>query len=275
MHFTTHELLSGGVRLRLHRGGSGPALVFVHGLTDHGLDWSRLMRACAASHTVVCYDSRGHGQSDDSPTDYHLETLADDLLGLVDALALERPVVIGHSMGGSTAAVAAARAPGRFGGVVLEDPVWGSSRATPDDLAALMPAWAEQVVRRRAQDRATLLAEVLAESPEWDAEDHQLWIDSKQAVRPAALGVLPSFARDWLADARSITAPLLVLTGEPERGAIVDLAAGQALLAARPATTVARFAGTGHQVRRVRFADVVALLHGWLAHPGAGGALAL
>ena len=50
---------------------------------------------------------------------------------------------------------------------------------------------------------------------------------------------------------------LLVLTGEPERGAIVDLAAGQALLAARPATTVARFAGTGHQVRRVRFADAL------------------
>jgi len=275
MHLTTHELLIGGVRLRLHRGGSGPALVFVHGLTDHGLDWSRLMRACAASHTVVCYDSRGHGQSDDSPTDYHLETLADDLLGLVDALGLERPVLIGHSMGGSTAAVAAARAPERFAGVVLEDPVWGSRRATADDMAALIPGWAEQVVRRRAMSLADLLAEACAESPDWDDEDYQLWAESKLMVRPAALGVLPSFVRDWLADARRITAPLLVLTGEPERGAIVDLAAEQALLAARPATTVARFAGTGHQVRRVRFADVVALLQRWLAQPGAGGALAL
>ncbi|HMO55969.1 MAG TPA: alpha/beta hydrolase [Roseiflexaceae bacterium] len=244
-----------GVRLRYHRtGGGGEAVVLVHGLTDHGLYWSALARELAHDYDVVFYDSRGHGASGTSPDGYELTTLAADLVALVQALGLQRPALIGHSMGGSTASLAAATTPGLFRALILEDPVWSSGTGGPPlDLNERRLQWREQIRARQQRDRATLLAEVQAESPSWSAEDYERWIDSKLAVRPEALDVMPSLARNWLADAQQIDCPLLVLTGEPERGAIVDPIAEQALLAAQPLARVLRLSGTGHQVRRERF----------------------
>jgi pimeloyl-ACP methyl ester carboxylesterase len=92
-------------------------------------------------------------------------------------------------------------------------------------------------------------------APGWTDEDYELWAASKVAVRPEALDVLASFARPWVEDARRITAPLLLLTGEPERGAIVDQAAEAALRVVRSDVRFVRLSGTGHQVRRECFAD--------------------
>jgi len=248
------DVLVNGVRLRYHRsGGDLPPVVLVHGLTDHGWYWAALARALAPAYDVVLYDARGHGESDPSPQGYTLDILAGDLVALVAALGLERPAVIGHSMGGSTASVAAAEHPGLFRCLVLEDPVWPDpSRAW--DPASLIASWRANLLENQATPREALIAKQREAAPGWADEDYELWADSKAAVRPEALEVLASFARPWVEDARRIDCPILVLTGEPARGAIVDEAAEAALLAARPDARVVRMSGTGHQVRRERFA---------------------
>jgi N-formylmaleamate deformylase len=259
------DLRVNGVRLRYYRGGGGAPVVLVHGLTDRASYWDRLARALAEDYAVVLYDSRGHGESDPSPGGYTLATLAADLLALGRALGLERPAVIGHSMGGSTAALAAAETPGMFRRVVLEDPVWSSTVRQPSDLEATRDGWRADLLALKQLDRETLMARVRGESPGWADEDYHAWVDSKAAVLPEALDVMPAFARDWLGDARRIDCPLLVLTGEPERGAIVDLAAERMLRDAQPQAAVVRLSGTGHQVRRERFDAYLAAVRSFLA----------
>jgi len=253
--FSQHQIIINSVRLNYYRTGSGPAVILVHGLTDHALYWSALARALAADYDMVMYDSRGHGASDPSPTDYRLETLAGDLATLVGSLGLVRPAVIGHSMGASTASIAAATHPGLFRAIVLEDPVWRS--VTPEgtpDMATVQMGWRADLLTMKAMDRAALLARVRGESPGWSDEDYEQWVDSKRAVNPDALSVLPSFARIWPDDVRAIDCPLLLLTGEPERGAIVDPGAAEIVRQLQPEARIVRINGVGHQVRREGFA---------------------
>lgn len=252
--FTQHQIIINTVRLNYYRAGSGPTVILVHGLTDYALYWSALARALATDYDVIMYDSRGHGASDPSPTDYHLATLAGDLATLVGSLGLVRPAVIGHSMGASTASIAAAANPGLFRAIILEDPVWRS--ATPEgapDWGMLRMGWHADLLSMKALDRAALLARVRGESPGWRDEDYEQWADSKVAVNPEALGVLPSFQRMWPDDARAIDCPLLLLTGEPERGAIVDPGAATIVEQVHPNARIVRLSGVGHQVRREGF----------------------
>jgi pimeloyl-ACP methyl ester carboxylesterase len=114
-----------GVELHYCRtGGSGPPVVVSHGFTDDGYCRLDLARELADDFDVVLYDARGHGQSDAPDGKYGPPQRATDLLGLLDALDVEDPILFGHSMGADTVTVAAARRPDRPRAVVLEDPVW-------------------------------------------------------------------------------------------------------------------------------------------------------
>jgi pimeloyl-ACP methyl ester carboxylesterase len=91
-----------GVSLRYLRvDGSRTPLVFVHGwCCDHTYFAPQLEHFAGLGHTVVAPDLRGHGESDAPEDGYSMRGLADDLAWLVRELGLERPVIVGHSMGG-------------------------------------------------------------------------------------------------------------------------------------------------------------------------------
>ncbi|MGQ9829816.1 MAG: alpha/beta fold hydrolase [Roseiflexus sp.] len=253
-HFTSHDLHLSDVRLRLYRGGRGPAVVLAHGLTDHARYWAPLARALAIDYDVIAYDARGHGLSDSSPDGYSLDLLAADLIALVEALGLTQPAVIGHSMGASTAAIGAATHSGMFRCVILEDPPWRSLLPVDmPDMATARTTWQEDLLAMKAMDDAALLARCRAESPGWSDEDYALWVESKRAVNPDVLDVLPSFVRLWSEDVRRIDCPTLILTGDPERGALFDFGAEQIVRQLHPDVQIVRIPGVGHQVRREGF----------------------
>jgi pimeloyl-ACP methyl ester carboxylesterase len=77
------------------------------------------------------YDARGHGYSDKPDGPYDLATHVADLVGLIRALGLEKPVLMGHSMGGGTVALAAATHPDLARAVILEDPADMLARLEP------------------------------------------------------------------------------------------------------------------------------------------------
>jgi pimeloyl-ACP methyl ester carboxylesterase len=74
---------------------------------------------------VVAVDLRGHGYSDKPPSGYGVENHVNDLLELIAALGLERPIMLGHSLGGSIATFVAEAAGDAIGGLVLLDAVVG------------------------------------------------------------------------------------------------------------------------------------------------------
>lgn len=93
--------------LRVHFrdwGGEGrPPLVLVHGLRDHSHSFDDLARALRDAYHVYAVDLRGHGDSETTPY-YAFGHFVLDLRNLVQALRLERPVLVGHSMGGEVVA---------------------------------------------------------------------------------------------------------------------------------------------------------------------------
>jgi pimeloyl-ACP methyl ester carboxylesterase len=121
--WTEGDVETNGARLHYYRsGGDGRPFVVAHGITSNGRSRVPLVEALAEEYDVVTYDARGHGRSSAPETGWDYPTLAADLAGLVEALSLEDPVLYGHSMGGTTVAVAAATEPDLPHAVVMEDP---------------------------------------------------------------------------------------------------------------------------------------------------------
>ncbi len=113
-----------GVRIAYRDEGSGePPLLFIHGWCCDNSYWDPQVAALSPWHRVVALDLPGYGASDKPERQYHVEGFARDVLGLAGALGLDRPVLIGHSMGGVTSFVAAALEPARVRGIVMVDPV--------------------------------------------------------------------------------------------------------------------------------------------------------
>jgi pimeloyl-ACP methyl ester carboxylesterase len=111
-----------GVNLRYLDTGSGdPALVFIHGWTCNYSHWRNQTSAFSPEHRVLALDLRGHGESDKPEQDYNIAGFAADIQWLIDELGLERPVLIGHSMGGVIAADLARKHPEATRAVVLVD----------------------------------------------------------------------------------------------------------------------------------------------------------
>lgn len=97
-----------------------PPMVLLHAMPLTSESWGPVLPALAGTHRVYAPDLRGFGLSD-YPGRYSLELMRDDVIGFLDALGIERCVLIGHSMGGSVAVLVAEAAPGRLTHLVLED----------------------------------------------------------------------------------------------------------------------------------------------------------
>ena len=92
-----------GVDLFAAVGGSGPAVVLLHGFPQTHLMWRHVAPALAADHTVICPDLRGYGASDappeDGPDTYSARTMAADVVALARELGHERFALVGHDRG--------------------------------------------------------------------------------------------------------------------------------------------------------------------------------
>jgi non-heme chloroperoxidase len=82
--------------------GNGPPLVLVHGVGCSHRDWMPVARRLARRHCVLAWDARGHGSCRPVHGSITLARLAEDLAEMLDHFGLERPVLVGHSMGALT-----------------------------------------------------------------------------------------------------------------------------------------------------------------------------
>jgi N-formylmaleamate deformylase len=118
------HLAVNGVRLHfLEHGAGGPPLVLLPGITSPAITWAFGSERLATFSRVFTLDNRGRGLSSGGPgLAYRLADYAADTAGLIGALGLDRPVVLGHSMGARITVKLAATSPEAVGPLILADP---------------------------------------------------------------------------------------------------------------------------------------------------------
>ena len=174
--------------------GEAPTLVLLHGLTDSGRCWPDAVRRWSGDYRVVTWDARGHGESDRFTPDELRHGVGEihlaDLVAVLEQLAQEgitRPVLVGHSMGGGTAAALAGTRPELVRAVVLEDPALGAGRYSDADEA-------EGARRRVAEARETnahphhAMKQGKRDHPKWPKAEFKPWLEAKQQTDLEMLG---------------------------------------------------------------------------------------
>jgi pimeloyl-ACP methyl ester carboxylesterase/predicted enzyme related to lactoylglutathione lyase len=101
--------------------GKEPTLVFIHGWTCNRNHWKKQMPRLKGRYEIVTLDMAGHGESAAKKSEWTVSGLADGVVEVIEALDLDRVILIGHSMGGAVALTAAPRAKGRVIGIIGVD----------------------------------------------------------------------------------------------------------------------------------------------------------
>ena len=248
-----------------------PSVVLLHGMTDNALCWRRVAQRLEPDYDVLMLDARGHGQSDAPPSGYTAEDHAPDVAGLIDALGLNRPVLVGHSMGAATAAATAAHFPEHVRALILEDPPWGRTIEvlTDEQRRARIADWRAGILKRKTQSLAEIAAYGRHHNPTWDESEFEDWAMSKQQTSPLIAGDIAGRGVRWQDVMRLVRCPVLLITADPERNAIVrpeTVAEAQALC---PTLTTVHIAGAGHNIRREQFEPFMQAVSAYLMGCGA------
>jgi soluble epoxide hydrolase/lipid-phosphate phosphatase len=112
---------TGNIRLAVHELGEGPPLILVHGFPELAYSWRhQLPVLAAAGYRAIVPDMRGYGGSDKPlpVTDYAIQKLIGDIEGLMEALSIERAVIVGHDWGAMLTWQMALLAPERMAGLI-------------------------------------------------------------------------------------------------------------------------------------------------------------
>jgi len=215
-HWESNSIMSNGIRLHYWRTGGDdkPVVVMAHGITDYGLNWAMLASKLEPEYDVIMYDARGHGFSEKPEAPYSLETHVEDLVGFVQALDIHKPILIGHSMGGSVAALTAATYPDLPTAVILVDPPMDEAleRLTED----ILEDWKKAVVAFTVTEKQELMKQARTKyHPGLTMFEYDHWAESKQLVHPNVIDILkgPGFG-DPREIFLKITAPTLILKAE-------------------------------------------------------------
>lgn len=110
-----------GTQIHYVRGGSGPAVILLHGFPEDWYEFRLVMPRLAKAYTVVALDLRGVGESSPSSTGYEAANMAEDVHELVVDLHFDKVYIVGHDIGGMVAYAFARRYPRSARGVMILD----------------------------------------------------------------------------------------------------------------------------------------------------------
>lgn len=256
-----------GIRVNYARIGSQkPPLLLCHGIMDSGACWPRVAAVLSKDYGLIMLDARGHGLSDAPASGYTWQALADDVAGVIAALGLGKPGILGHSMGARTAAVVAARYPDRVGFLVLEDPPWRDP-STVSDHQATVNDYRQRILDRKTMTMEQMIEYTMKRDPglaRWDRSELAPWSAAKNRVSLNVVELLNGDPPPYQEIAASIVCPTLLIAADPARGGIVTSEVARQAAAINPRIQVATIPDTGHNIRRESFEPYIAAVTSFL-----------
>lgn len=266
-----------GLSLRVREWGDpdAPPIVLLHGLRGYSGTW-RGLAAALPDRRLIAIDQRGRGESGwDKDANYYTDAYLSDLEAVVAHLALTRFTLIGHSMGGTTSYVYAARNPERLDAVIIEDIAPGSSvsGAGAERIKAEMAAlphdfadWGEaRAYWRKARPSVSEAAreERLAESLRETADGRIGWRYDAAGISRTRLDPDPARVVDLWPMVDAITVPAFIIRGGKSDFCRLDTVLE--MEARNPRFTHATVSQASHYVHDDAPEIFHALVEGWLA----------
>ena len=237
--------------------GSGPVVILLSGSNLDRRMWNREAAWLSKTHTVVRYDLRAHGESDTATAPF---SMLGDLIGLMDALAIQKATLIGLSAGSAIALDAALEYPDRVERIVLAGPAPSGYVAKtplpflPDMVAALKAGDYKKVAE------VLLATSVFAAPPDAQplvrqmvTENDGMWTVKRELMLP------PKPAVDRL---ESVRVPTLVLIGDKDE---FQREPAELLAARIPGARIVRIAGGGHLLNLTSPAEFQSAVASFLA----------
>lgn len=228
-------------------GGSGPAMILIHGITGSSAEFDGVIPRLVEFCRPITFDLRGHGESDKPDSGYHYGDYVRDLSRVITALDLDRPFVLGHSLGGIVSLFWAASSPGVARGLIIED----SPLRSGEGFRNAFEGW----LMLNALPKDALRA--------WYAEQHPGWSQDLVASRTDAMNACSRSAISELMDAsmanegldssdtlESIVEPVLFLHGDPQTGSMVHPDDAASLPNRIANVSVHRVESAGHSIHR-------------------------
>ncbi|MCW8101706.1 alpha/beta fold hydrolase [Streptomyces tauricus] len=219
--------------------------MLLHGLAGHAGEWDVLAQSLRSRYRIVALDQRGHGGSERHPQDVSRAAYVADVIALADQLALQRPVLVGQSLGGHTAMLTAAAHPGLVRALVLiEAGSGGPNSDGPVDIGRWLDSWPTPFPSREAA------AAFLGGGPVgagWAAgleeRDGGWWprFDRDVMVRSLAENAQRSFRHEWT----QVACPTLVVLAQ---SSFISAQEADEMLRQRPAAMAMSIPGTGRDL---------------------------
>jgi N-formylmaleamate deformylase len=254
--------------IRLHHleygDADAPPIVGVPGITSPAATWEFISTELAKDHLVIVLDIRGRGLSDKPADGFTLTDYARDVAAVISALGLDRPALVGHSMGARIAAATAVEHPGVAGPLVLADPPL--TRPGGEEYPMPLEAFMDQLASARSGAGVeelrryfpTLSEEHLAVRAEW------LPTCDENAVRESWL----NFHReDFFPLLRELEPPVLFMYGAVSP-VVPDSAIPEVRETARDGVEIVSIAGAGHMIPWDNTDDFIAQTRRFLAATG-------
>ncbi|MDP1880990.1 MAG: alpha/beta hydrolase [Parachlamydiaceae bacterium] len=239
----------------LRTGGDKPPVVLLHGLMMNGECWTNLAEALEVDYDVIMPDARGHGNSSAPDQGYSYDKLATDVLSLVELLKLNNPVLLGHSMGGMTAAMAANQNLQSLRGLILVDPTFLTPQRQQEVYESDVSAQHHRILNGSRED---FLAELRTRHCHRSSELIEIFVQARFQTSIHALDILTPPNPDYRQLICSLAIPSLLIIGGVK--GVVSLAVATELASLNPRLEVAQIEEAGHGIpydQPERFSTVV------------------
>jgi pimeloyl-ACP methyl ester carboxylesterase len=235
------------VRLEaLDFGGEGPAVLLLHGLAGTATEWEETATWLSETHRVVALDQRGHGRSERRPGDVTPAAYVADALAAIEALVLEPAILVGQSLGGLIAFLAASERPDLVDAlIVVEATPTREGPEIAEQIADYFDSWPLPFPSR--DDAVTFFGGESLRARAWARN----LVAQPDGLRPAfdtdvlVAAIEEALARDYWDEWRALTVPTLLVRGEEGELSPSEAAA---MVDAVPSAQLVAIPGAGHDV---------------------------
>lgn len=230
----------------LEFGGSGPGVLLLHGLAGTAREWEETAAWLTETHRVVGLDQRGHGRSERRPSEVTPAAFVADALAAVESLGLAPTILVGQSLGGLIAVLAASERPDFVSAlIVVEATPTREGPEVAEQIASYLSSWPLPFPSHEAA--VTFFGGEGLRARAWARN----LVATPGGLRPAfdtdvlVTTIAQALARDYWDEWRTLDVPTLLVRGQEGDLSLADAAA---MVAAAPVARLVSIPGAGHDV---------------------------